>query len=78
MLGQKSLELGGVTVPLRPNLGLFTQPLSFVGLPVAVVTVWPDDGLPIGVQLIAAPWREDLVLRAAYRLEQLEVARMEQ
>ena len=77
LLGQKSLELGGVTVPLRPNLGLFSQPLSFVGLPVAVVPVRPDDGLPIGVQLIAAPWPEDLILRAAYRLEQLGVARME-
>lgn len=69
LLGQKTLELDGVTVPLRPNLGVFTQPISFVGLPVVAVPVWPDAGLPIGVQLIAAPWREDLVLRAARYLE---------
>ena len=69
LLGQKTLELDGVTVPLRPNLGVFTQPISFVGLPVAAVPVWPDVGLPIGVQLIVAPWREDLVLRAARYLE---------
>lgn len=69
LLGQKTLELDGVTVPLRPNLGVFTQPISFVGLPVAAVPVWPDAGLPIGVQLIAPPWREDLVLRAARFLE---------
>ena len=69
LLGQKTLELDGVTVPLRPNLGVFTQPISFVGLPVAAVPVWPDAGLPIGVQLVAAPWREDLVLRAARYLE---------
>jgi len=73
-LGQKTLELDGVTMPLRPNLGLFTQPISFIGLPVAAVPVWPDRGLPIGVQLIAAPWREDWVLRAAHRLETLGVA----
>ena len=77
LLGQKTLELDGVTVPLRPSLGVYTQPLSFVGLPVAVVPVWPDGGLPIGVQLIAAPWREDLVLRAAARLEALGVARVD-
>jgi amidase/aspartyl-tRNA(Asn)/glutamyl-tRNA(Gln) amidotransferase subunit A len=34
------------------------------------VPVWVGHGaLPIGVQVIAAPWREDLVLRAAAALE---------
>ena len=75
LLGQKTIELDGVTMPLRPNIGVFTQPISFIGLPVAAVPVWPDAGLPIGVQLIAAPWREDVVLRAAHRLELLGVAR---
>ncbi len=69
LLGQKTLELDGLTVPLRPNLGVFTQPISFVGLPVVAVPVWPDAGLPIGVQVIAAPWREDLALRVARYLE---------
>jgi amidase/aspartyl-tRNA(Asn)/glutamyl-tRNA(Gln) amidotransferase subunit A len=31
-------------------------------------------GLPIGVQLIAAPWREDLSLRAAQVLQSAGVA----
>ncbi len=31
--------------------------------------VWLDDGLPLGVQVIAAPWREDLALRVARHLE---------
>ncbi len=69
LVGQKTLELRGETVPLRPNLGLFTQPISAIGLPVAAVPVF-GDGLPIGVQIIAAPWREDLCLRAAYALQQ--------
>ena len=69
LLGQKTLELDGVTVPLRPNLGVFTQPISFVGLPVVAVPVWPGAGLPIGVQVIGAPWREDLILRVARYLE---------
>lgn len=69
---QKTLSLRGQTVPLRPNLGLFTQPISCVGLPVAAVPVF-GEGLPIGVQVIAAPWREDLCLRAAFVLQQAGV-----
>ena len=69
LLGQKTLGLGGATVPLRPNLGVFTQPISFIGLPVVAVPVWPEAGLPIGVQVISAPWREDLVLRVSGVLE---------
>jgi len=29
--------------------------------------------MPVGVQLIAAPWREDLVLRVAHHLQQAGV-----
>lgn len=72
LVGQKTLELRGETVPLRPNLGLFTQPISCIGLPVAAVPVF-GTGLPIGVQIIAAPWREDLCLRAAFALQQAGV-----
>jgi 1-carboxybiuret hydrolase len=55
---------------VRPNIGLFTQPISFIGLPVVSVPVWTaGERLPIGVQVIAPPWREDLALRVARRLE---------
>jgi len=68
-IGQKTFELGGETMLVRPNIGIFTQPISFIGLPVVSVPVWLDDGLPVGVQVIAAPWREDLALRVANALE---------
>ena len=69
-LGEKRLRLGDDEVALRPNLGIFTQPLSAIGLPVVAVPVWlPGARLPIGVQVIAPPWREDLALRAAHHLE---------
>jgi len=69
-IGSEWLELDGRRLPLRPSLGLLTQPISCIGLPVCAVPVWDaDPALPIGVQLIAAPWREDLVLRAAAALE---------
>jgi AtzE family amidohydrolase len=72
-LGQQSFVLDGVEMPLRPNVGIYTQPISFIGLPVAAVPV-PLQPLPIGVQIIAAPWREDIVLRIAHALEQMNVA----
>jgi len=69
-LGQKTLDLAGTQVPLRPNIGVFTQPVSAIGLPVVAVPVWLAGArLPIGVQIIAPPWREDLALRAARALE---------
>jgi len=58
---------------VRANLGLYTQPISFIGLPVVVVPV-PLKPLPIGVQIIAAAWREDVPLRIAHALEQAGVA----
>ena len=63
-------------VPLRANLGVFTQPFSFIGLPVVCVPVWLEGhALPIGVQLVAAPWREDILLRLAHALETAGTAR---
>lgn len=69
-IGEKTLVIEGETVPLRPNLGLYTQPVSFIGLPVVCVPVTGGGLLPRGVQIIAAPGREDLALAAAWRLEQ--------
>jgi AtzE family amidohydrolase len=75
-LGQRTFVLDGKEMLVRPNLGLFTQPISFIGLPVVAAPVWTEgERLPIGVQFIAAPWREDLVLRAAWALEQGVVVR---
>ncbi|MFZ4409982.1 MAG: AtzE family amidohydrolase [Paracraurococcus sp.] len=69
-IGQEMLELDGVQVPLRPSMGLFTQPISGIGLPVVTAPVQRADGvLPIGVQLIGKPWTEALLFRAAAVLE---------
>jgi 1-carboxybiuret hydrolase len=73
--GQKLIELDGAEVPVRANLGIYTQPISFIGLPVATVPLF-DEGerLPIGVQVIGPAWREDLVLRVAHELEARGIA----
>jgi Asp-tRNA(Asn)/Glu-tRNA(Gln) amidotransferase A subunit family amidase len=61
--------LGDEEVLLRPNIGLYTQPLSFIGLPIISVPVQHPGRLPIGIQVIAAPYHEALVLRVAAFLE---------
>ncbi|MDB5570016.1 MAG: AtzE family amidohydrolase [Hyphomicrobiales bacterium] len=75
-IGQKMMTLEGKALPVRANLGMFTQPISFIGLPVATVPVWTEgETLPIGVQIIAAPWREDIALRVAKALEDMGAVR---
>jgi aspartyl-tRNA(Asn)/glutamyl-tRNA(Gln) amidotransferase subunit A len=71
-LGQATFVLDGVELPVRANIGIHTQPISFIGLPVVAVPV-PLEPMPIGVQIIAAPWREDIALRVAYALERAGV-----
>ncbi|OAF15204.1 AtzE family amidohydrolase [Bradyrhizobium neotropicale] len=71
-LGQVNFTLDGVEMPVRANIGLHTQPISFIGLPVVAVPV-PLEPLPIGVQIITAPWREDIGLRVAHALERMGV-----
>lgn len=73
---QKTMIVGGEEVPARANIGIFTQPISFAGLPVVSVPVWLDGSrLPIGVQVIAAPWREDIALRVSAYLENAGVVK---
>ena len=74
LIGQETYTLNGEEVPVRANLGIYTQPISFIGLPVVAVPV-PLTPLPIAIQIVAAPWREDVALRIAYALEAEGVVR---
>ena len=69
-IGQQTFVIDGVELPVRPNVGIYTQPISFIGLPVVAVPV-PLKPLPIAVQIVAAPWREDIALRIAHALEHM-------
>jgi Asp-tRNA(Asn)/Glu-tRNA(Gln) amidotransferase A subunit family amidase len=64
-IGQATVEIGGQTLPAAGHLGVFTQPMSFAGLPVVAAPVAKAGKLPIGVQIVAPPLREDLALRVA-------------
>jgi 1-carboxybiuret hydrolase len=72
-LGQQTMTLDGVEMPVRPNLGLFTQPISLAGLPVVAVPLHRPGEMPIAVQLIGTPWTEATLLRVARTLEKTGV-----
>ena len=40
--GQKTIEIEGAEVPVRANLGIYTQPISFIGLPALTVPLWTE------------------------------------
>lgn len=69
LIGQQTMQINGVDLPVKASMGMLTQPISFLGLPVVTVPLPTTSGLPIGIQLIAAPWREEDCLQAARLLE---------
>jgi AtzE family amidohydrolase len=69
LLGQQTMTLDGVELLVRPNLGIFTQPITFAGLPVVAAPVHRAGAMPLAVQLIGAPWNEAALLRVARVLE---------
>ena len=69
-LGQKTFQFDGAEIPVRPHLGLYTQPITFIGLPVVTVPLKRAPGeLPLGVQIISAPWNEIAALQVAREIE---------
>ena len=76
VIGTEWLDINDTQHPARAAMGLLTQPISFAGCPVVAAPMWPTQtgGMPIGVQIIAAPWREDLAFRAAQVLADAGVA----
>jgi Asp-tRNA(Asn)/Glu-tRNA(Gln) amidotransferase A subunit family amidase len=74
-IGTEWLEINGKTFSAKASLSLQIQPTSFIGLPVVVVPLQIPNSLPIGVQIIAAPWREDLAPRVAAYLEKTGIVK---
>ncbi|MXP50627.1 AtzE family amidohydrolase [Pantoea sp. Eser] len=69
-IGQQTITIKDEELPAKASMGMLTQPISFLGLPVCTVPLATHSGLPIGLQLIARPFNEAAVLRAAWALEQ--------
>ena len=70
-IGTQTICINGNTLPARASLGLLTQPISCIGLPVVTVPIPVLGQMPIGIQVIAAPWKErDAFLVAAELVRQ--------
>jgi AtzE family amidohydrolase len=68
-LGEARRTVAGREVATRAHLGTFTRPWSFIGFPALSLPLPGPAGLPLGVQLVAAPFREAALFRVAARLE---------
>lgn len=69
LLDQMSFVHDGVEMALKPNIGLWTQPITLVGLPVIAAPVHLPGKLPLAVQIIGKPGSEAVLLRVARLLE---------
>ncbi|MBM4269494.1 MAG: amidase [Deltaproteobacteria bacterium] len=78
-LGDPPAPLGWLAAGDEPFVSLdrwgrflpFTMPFNLSGQPaISLPLCWSDSGLPIGVQLVAAYAREDILLRLAAQLEE--------
>lgn len=63
-----SVRLGSRDVPVPAALTRFTSWASVTGMP-AISTPVASTGLPVGLQVMAPPWREDVCVRVASAVE---------
>ncbi len=67
---EREWELDGRRVDLRQAVSCVT-PFNLFGLPAVTIPFGlTDAGLPVGIQLVGAPYSEELLLEIAVRLEQ--------
>jgi len=69
LISDPRIRIDGALVAARADLGIHTQPITFTALPSLAVPLRRPGELPLGLQLIGLPGREDLLLRLAARLE---------
>ena len=74
VIGQRTMNVRGEQLLVGMSMGLLAQPWALVGLPAMSVPLTGSDGLPLGVQLVAAPFREASLFRVAAALEAAGVA----
>ena len=70
-IGSEMVELDGVVYNTLENTTRFTYPFNLTGFPAMSLPCGFDRlGLPIGLQLAAAPWQEALLLGVAHQYQQ--------
>ncbi|MDB5395653.1 MAG: amidase [Rhodospirillales bacterium] len=74
LIGEETVMIGDQRVLARANIGIYTQPISFIGLPVLTAPIHRPGKMPLGVQIIAAPWAEAVTFKVAAALEDAGIA----
>ncbi len=69
LIADPRIMIDGALSPARADLGIHTQPISFLGLPSLAVPLLRPGQLPLGLQLIGRPGGEATLLRCAAQLE---------
>ena len=78
LIGQETIEIDGTPVPARAvSRGLHAAAVVYRAAGRGGAAARHGGGLPIGVQIIAAPWREADALRVAASLERFGVTNAE-
>jgi aspartyl-tRNA(Asn)/glutamyl-tRNA(Gln) amidotransferase subunit A len=70
-IGEPTMMVDGEAVSVRKNLGAYTQPISFIGLPVLAAPLRRPGRLPVGIQIIGDLGCEVLTFALAAKLERL-------
>ena len=74
-IDQATMLIDGQQASARANLGIYTQPLSLAGIPVASAPFHVASGMPIGIQFATAPGREAMLFQLLRKLEEDGVLR---
>jgi aspartyl-tRNA(Asn)/glutamyl-tRNA(Gln) amidotransferase subunit A len=69
LIADPRIEIDGALSPARADLGIHTQPISFLGLPSLAVPLRRPGRLPLGLQLIGRPGSEPRLFAYAEMLE---------
>lgn len=69
LVGDRSVSVDGTDLEVRAALLSLTNPWNMTGSPAISVPAGRVDGLPVAVQLVAAPGNEELLFAAARTLE---------
>jgi amidase len=74
LLDEVHASAGGGLPPLDiVAMAAFTAVFNITGQPAVSLPLWTaPSGLPVGVQMVAAPWRDELLVQVASQLERAE------
>lgn len=70
-IGQTKAPMGATEIAIRPHLTRYTNPWNFSGLPALSIPCGTTSGLPVGLQVVGAPWTERKILHIAEAMERV-------